>query len=238
MFCDWSECVMSVLSATKHSSCSQCIDTWQKSYIVYLYGSFPNAAFKTAPMFVWLTMALSRPLKKDRLALPLSTPLSSGRSMMWCLALCPQVVSQAPQHFRSSEKQATCEGCFARQFTCSVISLHYGMSRAVHLVLSVIKCSNYYCTMLRLFRRMITEDVLLVEFMYTVFARTSAESYRRWHGSLLLCNLCGVFRALVCWFGIIVLTHVCTIERKEELRFLYVTAMVTNEMGEQFGPEA
>ena len=26
------------------------------------------------------------------------------------LALCPQVVSQAPQHFRSSEKQATCEG--------------------------------------------------------------------------------------------------------------------------------
>ena len=26
------------------------------------------------------------------------------------LALCPQVVSQAPQHFRSSETQATCEG--------------------------------------------------------------------------------------------------------------------------------
>ena len=33
------------------------------------------------------------------------------------LALCPQVVSQAPQHFRSSEKQTTCEGCFARQCT-------------------------------------------------------------------------------------------------------------------------
>ena len=40
------------------------------------------------------------------------------------LTLCPQVVSQAPQHFRSSKKQATCEGCFARQSICSVISLH------------------------------------------------------------------------------------------------------------------
>ena len=29
------------------------------------------------------------------------------------LVLCLQVVSQASQHFRSSEKQATCEGCFA-----------------------------------------------------------------------------------------------------------------------------
>ena len=45
------------------------------------------------------------------------------------LALCLQVVSQAPQHFRSSEKQATCEGCFVRQSVCSVISLHSGMSR-------------------------------------------------------------------------------------------------------------
>ena len=48
------------------------------------------------------------------------------------LALCPLVVSQASQHFRSSEKQATCEGCFARQSVCSVVSLHSGMSRAVH----------------------------------------------------------------------------------------------------------
>ena len=31
------------------------------------------------------------------------------------LALCPQVVSQVPQHFRSSETQATCDGCFAYQ---------------------------------------------------------------------------------------------------------------------------
>ena len=46
-------------------------------------------------------------------------------------ALYPQVVSQAPQHFRSSEKQATREGCFSRQSVCSVLSLHSGMSRAV-----------------------------------------------------------------------------------------------------------
>ena len=39
------------------------------------------------------------------------------------LASCPQVVSQAPQYL-SSEKQATCEGCLARQSICSVISLH------------------------------------------------------------------------------------------------------------------
>ena len=47
-------------------------------------------------------------------------------------ALCLLVVSQASQHFRSSEKQATCEGCFAYQCICSVIFLHSGMSRAVH----------------------------------------------------------------------------------------------------------
>ena len=55
-------------------------------------------------------MALSRPFKEDRLALSLSTPLLQAvDSMMgWLnLALCLQVVSQAPQHFRSSETQAT-----------------------------------------------------------------------------------------------------------------------------------
>ena len=46
-------------------------------------------------------------------------------------ALCPQVVSQAPQHFRSSEKQATREGRFPRQSICSVVSLQSGMSKAV-----------------------------------------------------------------------------------------------------------
>ena len=47
------------------------------------------------------------------------------------LALCPQVVSQAPQHFRSLKTEAVCDGCFARQSICSVISLHAGTSKAV-----------------------------------------------------------------------------------------------------------
>ena len=45
--------------------------------------SFPNV-----PMFVWLMMALSRPFTEDRPALPLSTLLSSRRSMVWCPWLC------------------------------------------------------------------------------------------------------------------------------------------------------
>ena len=42
------------------------------------------------------------------------------------LAFYSQVVSQAPQKLRCSEKQAT------RQSIYSAISLHFGMSRAVH----------------------------------------------------------------------------------------------------------
>ena len=45
------------------------------------------------------------------------------------LALCPQVMSRAPQHFRSSEMQTTFEGCFAHWSICLVISHHSGMSR-------------------------------------------------------------------------------------------------------------
>ena len=51
---------------------------------------------------------------------------------MLSLALCQQVVSQAPHHFRSSETQPPCHGCFSRQSICQVVSLDSGMSRAVH----------------------------------------------------------------------------------------------------------
>ena len=65
-------------------------------------------------------MALSRPFKEDRLALPFSTPLSLSLLQaidgVVCLALCPQEASRASQHFRSFKKQDTCEGCFARQY--------------------------------------------------------------------------------------------------------------------------
>ena len=90
--------------------------------------SFPSVAFETVPMFVSLAMVLSRPFREARLAL-LSTPLSSSWSLVvMSLASCLQLVSQAPEHFRSSEKQTTCEGCFARQCICSVISIHSGSS--------------------------------------------------------------------------------------------------------------
>ena len=59
--------------------------------------SFPNVAFETVPMFVWLTMALSRPVRKDRLVLPLSTyasPLQAIDGVM-SLALCTSIYSHA-----------------------------------------------------------------------------------------------------------------------------------------------
>ena len=52
-------------------------------------------------------------------------------SSVMSLALCPQIVSQAPQHFRSSEAQATCDGCFAPQTTWLVIYLDSGTSSTV-----------------------------------------------------------------------------------------------------------
>ena len=43
---------------------------------------FPNVHFETVPVFVWLMMALAHPFKEDRLVPPLSTLLSSVRSMV------------------------------------------------------------------------------------------------------------------------------------------------------------
>ena len=89
-------------------------------------------------LFIWLTMAvLSKQfqwppsnvhLTDDGHLLSFRGRLSSASSFhasllqviddVMSLALCPQVVShsQVSQHFRFSEKQATCEGCFVRQF--------------------------------------------------------------------------------------------------------------------------
>ena len=46
------------------------------------------------------------------------------------MALCLQVESQAPQHFRSSKMQAICDGSFARQSVCLVVSLYSGMPKS------------------------------------------------------------------------------------------------------------
>ena len=48
------------------------------------------------------------------------------------LALCPQVVSQAPQHIRSSETYVIRDGCLAVQSVCSVITFDSCISREVH----------------------------------------------------------------------------------------------------------
>ena len=66
-------------------------------------------------------MAPFRPFKGGRRELPLATPLAEAVGGV-IIALCPQVMSQAPGHLRSFEKQATCDGCFARQSVCSAIS--------------------------------------------------------------------------------------------------------------------
>ena len=47
------------------------------------------------------------------------------------LALCLQIVSQAPQHYIYSKTEATCDGCFTCQSICLVISLYSSMSRAI-----------------------------------------------------------------------------------------------------------
>ena len=47
-------------------------------------GSFVNVTFEMIPVFIWLMMALSRPFKEGHLVFPLSTPLSSRRSLVWC----------------------------------------------------------------------------------------------------------------------------------------------------------
>ena len=80
--------------------------------------SFPNVAFETVPMLVWLTMALSRPLKGDR----------------WydVLGFVPVGSVSSSSTLTSSETQATCDGCFARQSVWSLISFDSGMSRTVH----------------------------------------------------------------------------------------------------------
>lgn len=97
----------------------------------------PNIAFDcNSLMFVWFTVALaylsiSRPFGKEgHHALIHSMPLSSRWPVEWCpwLLCVPQVVSQAPQHFRASKMQTTYDGVPPppHQSICSVIFLHSG----------------------------------------------------------------------------------------------------------------
>ena len=82
--------------------------------------SFPNVAFEIVSVSDWRlpVLILSRNIlvRSSTLHAPLLQPINGVMS----LALYPQVVSQAPQHFRSSEMQAICEGSFVLRFVCSL----------------------------------------------------------------------------------------------------------------------
>ena len=92
--------------------------------------SFPNVAFKMLPMLSD-DGPLSSFQKRSSSASSFHASLLQAINGVMSLALCPPVMSQATQHFRSSEKQATCVGCFSSQFICSVISLHSSMLTGV-----------------------------------------------------------------------------------------------------------
>ena len=94
--------------------------------------SFPDIAFETVPMFVWLMMALSGPLRKIvwRFLFPrLSPPGDRWCDVLGFVPACSVISSSTHQIFREA---IICVNCFARQSICSTISLHYVMSRAVH----------------------------------------------------------------------------------------------------------
>ena len=123
-------------------SSRRCIYVLGKAhYITYIctpphFVSFLNIAFETVPMFIRLMMTLlsfqnSRKTMEHCFLFPcLSPPGDSSCDVLG--TVCQQVVFPALQHFRSSEMQAICVGCFSHLSICSVISLHSGMSNAVH----------------------------------------------------------------------------------------------------------
>ena len=75
--------------------------------------TLPLKRFQYSSDWRW---ALSRPFQgRSSSASTFHASLLQAIDGVMSLALCPQVVSQASQNFRSSEKQATCDGCFVRQ---------------------------------------------------------------------------------------------------------------------------
>ena len=85
------------------------------------------------------------------------------------LALCPQVVSQAPQHFRPFETQATYDGCFARQSICSVSSLQSGTARLGHYVhRSLRRCMSSIDTIMQSGLSTLTRPEALSSFLLCV----------------------------------------------------------------------
>jgi len=98
--------------------------------------------FQCSSDWRWLSLVLSRKIVDGSLssfqgrsssASSFQAPRLQAISGVVSLAMCPQVVSQAPQHFGSSETQTTCCSCFSCLLVYrSFISLEAGMARAVH----------------------------------------------------------------------------------------------------------
>ena len=94
------------LSSVQFKALSMCSEKPIIMRFIPSLRSFPNAAFETVPVFVWLKMALSsfqeRPSSASSFLFPrLSAPGDR----------CPLVVSHVPQHFTS----AACDGSLVRQ---------------------------------------------------------------------------------------------------------------------------
>ena len=88
------------------------------SHSTLLLRSFPSIPLETVSMFMMVLSNLFRKYcQQERLSRAYSsyTFLPRVVSNVMSLALCPLVVSQAPQHFRSFEVQASCDGSFACQ---------------------------------------------------------------------------------------------------------------------------
>ena len=85
------------------------------------FGSFFDIALKRFQYLSDWGWPFLFPFKEDNQALPLFAHLLQAIDGAMSVALRLQVVSQAPQHFRSPEMQALCDGCFARLSVSLVI---------------------------------------------------------------------------------------------------------------------
>ena len=107
---------------------------------------FPNVAVGTVTVFVWLMMTLSSFQKRSSSASSFHASLLQATDGILSLVLYPQVLSQVPQHFRSSETQAIYEGCFARQ---SIISSFHFLEQAIWICEDDGMCGHSDCHLLR-----------------------------------------------------------------------------------------
>ena len=80
---------------------------------------FPNIAFETVPVSVCLMIAFSHPFSRLLSAYSFHAFLLQAVNAVMSLALCPQVVSQAPQHLMPSTMEATCDCCFTSMSSTS-----------------------------------------------------------------------------------------------------------------------